>query len=220
MMADIVERTLRRLDELIEMGQAGARYDQRTFRRWLTSTRNLMLNFVGPKTVHYESFDAVYSPMQTAMQFGGLSVYDEGDHIRQIVGVLEAARDDIAAGLMLSQDLVISAANFGDILDQAGHLLENHYKDAAAVLIGAVLESSLRKLCDKQGLTYTAKETMEPLNVKLAKSGVYAPLTQKMVTTWGDLRNNAAHGHFDRYAEADVRRMHQWVTGFLEQRLR
>ena len=215
-MADVVERTLRRLEELIAMGKTDARFSQGTFRRWLTSTRNLMLNFVGPKTVHYQAFDAVY----TAMQASGLSVSYQGDHIWEIVGVLEAARDDIAAGLMLSQDLVISAANFGDILDQAGHLLQSGYKDAAAVLIGAVLESSLRKLCDKQGLTYTAKETMEPLNVKLAKSGVYAPLTQKMVTTWGDLRNNAAHGHFDKYAEADVRQMHQWVTGFLEQQLR
>jgi hypothetical protein len=61
---------------------------------------------------------------------------------------------------------------------------------------------------------------MEPLNMKLAKDGAYPAMTQKMITTWGDLRNNAAHGHFDRYSEVDVRQMHQWVGGFVEQQLR
>lgn len=31
--------------------------------------------------------------------------------------------------------------------------------------------------------------TIEPLNVNLAKGGVYSPLTKKQVTSWADLRN-------------------------------
>ncbi len=99
-------------------------------------------------------------------------------------------------------------------------MLSNGYKDAAAVLAGTVLESTLRKMCDKRGLSYSSNDTMQPLNVKLAKDGAYGSMTQKMITTWGDLRNSAAHGHFDKYTDADVQQILRWVSGFIEQELR
>ena len=211
---DVAEKTVHRLEELIEAGRGIAQDDAGGLRRWLTSARNLMLNFVGTDTTHCQAFEKLYA------DWGDDYFEPDIDQTKEMVGILEATRDDIAAGFMFKRDLLISAANFGDILEQAEHLLSAGYKDAAAVLTGAVLESSLRKLCDKRGVAYTPKETMDPLNVKLVKDGAYQRLTQKMITTWGDLRNNAAHGDFDKYTEAEVRQMHQWVSGFVEQHLR
>ncbi|MDP2948074.1 MAG: DUF4145 domain-containing protein [Chloroflexota bacterium] len=210
-MGELDKRALARLDELIALGEE-AHSRPLALRRFLTSARNLLQNVLGKDSVHFEAFNELTEDVD----YPG----DLQERVDDFLGVIYAARDDIAGGFIFTRDLLVSAANFGDILGQAEHLLSAGYKDAAAVLTGAVLESSLRKLCDKRGLAYTPKETTEPLNVKLAKDGAYQPMTQKMITTWGDLRNNAAHGHFDRYTEADVRQMHQWVSGLVEQQLR
>jgi len=211
---DVAEKTVHRLEELIEAGRGIAQDDAGGLRRWLTSARNLMLNFVGTDTTHCQAFEKLYA------DWGDDYFEPDIDQTKEMVGILEATRDDIAAGFMFKRDLLISAANFGDILEQAEHLLSSDYKNAAAVLIGAVLEGTLRRLCERRELPYTAKDTMEPLNVKLAKDGAYESMTQKMITTWGDLRNKAAHGHFEKYTDAEVRQMLQWVSGFVEQHLR
>jgi len=211
-MGQLESKALDRLDELMALGEE-ASTDLAALRRFVTSAKNLLQNVLGKDSVHFQEFNQVIENAWNADE-------ELQDRVQELVGVIHAARDDMASGFIFSRDLVVSASNFGDILEQAEHLLQAGYKDAAAVLVGAVLESTLRKLCDKHSLSYTAKETMEPLNVKLAKAGVYKPMTQKMITTWGDLRNNAAHGHFDKYGDADVSQMHRWVSAFVERELR
>ncbi len=214
------DRAKQRVDELIELGEkvkASFRMtparnlvpDPTLYQQWTTSSLTFLAAALGKDSVHYSAFlqiDEDYSESESK--------------VARFLGVLCAAREDIESGWVGRRDLLLTADAFGSLLEQAQHLLSNGYKDAAAVLAGAVLESSLRKLCDKRGVAYTPKETMEPLNVKLVKDGAYQRLTQKMITTWGDLRNNAAHGDFDKYTEAEVRQMHQWVSGFVEQHLR
>jgi hypothetical protein len=56
--------------------------------------------------------------------------------------------------------------------------------------------------------------TIEPLNVTLAKAGIYSPLTKKQITSWADLRNNAAHGNYSKYTDNDVREMLRFVQRF------
>jgi len=98
------------------------------------------------------------------------------------------------------------------------YLLDEDYKDAAAVLLGAVLEDSLRKLAESQQIptaSATGKYlTIDPLNVALAKQGFYNPLVQKQITTWANLRNDAAHGHFDKYDAEQVKQMLLFVQKF------
>jgi len=209
-MDELQEKAVLRLDELIALGEE-ARQSALALRRLTTSAGNLLQNVLGEDSLHFKAF-------KEATEY--IEYDDAAEETDQILGVLYAARDDIAGGFIFNRDLLVSAANFGSILDQAEHLLQAQYKDAAAVLIGAVLETTLRKLCDKHSLSYTAKETMEPLNVKLGKAGVYEPMTQKMITAWGALRNNAAHGHTEKYSDIEVTQMHIWVSAFVDQRLR
>jgi hypothetical protein len=93
----------------------------------------------------------------------------------------------------------------------AEHLLESGYKDPAAVLTGAVLEDTIRKLMVRENLpTVDAKGkklTIDPMNIALAKAGTYNVLVQKQVTSWADLRNSAAHGEFDKYDDEHVSHM-------------
>src|SRR5206468_3819609 len=92
------------------------------------------------------------------------------------------------------------------------------YKDPAAVLIGAVLEEHLRKLCIANHiplLDSNRPRKAEALNADLAGKAVYTKLDQKSVTAWQDLRNKAAHGQFSAYTDAQVDLMHRSVRDFV-----
>ena len=62
--------------------------------------------------------------------------------------------------------------------------------------------------------------TMEPLNMELTKADVYDKLIQKQITSWGELRNKAAHGHYDEYDEKQVEMMLLFVQKFVSDHLK
>jgi hypothetical protein len=103
------------------------------------------------------------------------------------------------------------------------YLLSEGYKDAAAVIIGSVLEDGLRKLCERASLPVlgsTGKPlTIDPLNTQLAKADVYSKLAQKQITTWADVRNMAAHGRYDGYNAEQVKMMLIFVQSFAGEHL-
>ena len=96
---------------------------------------------------------------------------------------------------------------------------------SAAVLTGAVLEKSLRTLCDQQNppiLTFktTTKGKSEPLTLnplidELKKAAVFNELKAKQLRFWADSRNAAAHGEFDKFSRSDVEQMIEGVKNFL-----
>ncbi len=103
----------------------------------------------------------------------------------------------------------------------AEELVSKGYKDAAAVIAGSALEEHLRKLAGRYGIT-TARGgrpvKAATLNDKLAatEDASYTKLTQKTVTASLDLRNNAAHGHYDKYDKAQVEAIIRDVRGVKE----
>lgn len=99
------------------------------------------------------------------------------------------------------------------------HLLEEGYKDAAAVIAGTVIEQHLRALCVLNSIATTQPDgkwrKAEMLNQDLVKAGATTTLEQKMVTSWLGLRNAAAHGEYEKYEETQVRLMIQAVSFFM-----
>jgi len=136
-----------------------------------------------------------------------------------LAGVLSALREDIAAGRLASVVELLHADVFGDFLDMAGHLLDEGYKDAAAVLTGGVLEEHLRKLCGKHGLsnitTAGKPKKADTLNSELAALTAYSKLDQKNVTAWLGLRNDAAHGNYGAYTQEQAVLLVQAVRDFI-----
>jgi topoisomerase IA-like protein len=100
----------------------------------------------------------------------------------------------------------------------AEHLLLEGYKDASAVLLGAVREDTLRKVAESHSIKTTGPKgnnlTIDPLSNEIAKAGIFGPLVKKQITSWANLRNDAAHGHFDQYDEAQVKQMLMFVQKF------
>ncbi len=138
------------------------------------------------------------------------------------VAIIENVKAEIINDWLSSIKGLVSAEIYSDFLDMAKHLLDRDYKDAAAVMIGGVLEEQLRQLCIKHGIPITQEKDgkvvplkADRLNSELAKAEVYNKLDQKNVTAQLDLRNNAAHGSYNQYDKNQVEIMYDSVTNFI-----
>lgn len=140
-------------------------------------------------------------------------------HLPHIAGILQALRTAHENGYLVLVSELIHAEIFDDFLEMAEYLLSGSYKDAAAVIVGSVLEEHLRKLSAKHGID--CKEAngkpkkADSLNSDLAGQTVYSKLDQKSVTAWLAVRNNAAHGNYSAYQKEQVEMMLQGVRNFL-----
>ncbi|MGH9556340.1 MAG: HEPN domain-containing protein [Terriglobales bacterium] len=114
---------------------------------------------------------------------------------------------------------MVRADLLDDFLSQAEMLLDNGYHVPAASLAGAVLEDTLRRLCDSKNISYPQRTNIDSLNAELAKRDGYDKLVQKEITAKADLRNKADHGEFDKVKEPDVRDMVRWVRRFVTAQL-
>lgn len=187
-------------------------FDHHAFLLWNTRCLNLLARLQDGDTVHREKFIAEEN-RGLGPDGKGRGYHSTSIEVFRKKAVLEALKADVQEGCLFEHDLLVTADTLKDILEQAEHLLDKGYKDAAAVLVGAILESTLRKLCDKYGIAYTQKDTIHPLNDKL-KDVAYNRLTHKQVIAWAELRNRAAHGNFGEYKTTEVRAMLDWVRQF------
>jgi hypothetical protein len=101
---------------------------------------------------------------------------------------------------------------FDSELEQASELIQAGYKTPAAVVAGVVLETSLRELCDQEGLPHGK---LDKMNSDLAKVGKYNKLQQKRITALADIRNSAAHGKTENFTDQDVLDMIRDVEKFI-----
>ena len=141
-----------------------------------------------------------------------------GDKVPRLLGVLHGLRDDYAAGYVQTVQELVHSFLFADFLDMATELQQKGFKDPAAVLTGSVLEEHLRKLAEKSNVAVTNDDgkprNAEAINTDLGKEA-YGVGEQKQVTAWLDLRNDAAHGHYDEYEHSRVAVMIDGVRDFL-----
>lgn len=169
---------------------------------WATRTGEMIKRLYPADSQHLETY-------KTCMAKYNFSVMHSNycNHLFIITGLLKGIHHELDKGLLSDIKQLLQADIFADFLEMAEHLLKENYKDASAVIIGSVLEDTLRKLADANGVA-TSKSgkslTIDPLNVALVKAGVYNKLVQKQITSWADLRNKAAHGHYDDYDRNQV----------------
>lgn len=173
--------------------------------RWGTSCLELLSRVFGKESDYYRTFNRFSSE------------FEKYDSFSKALGVIAAAKNDYKKGYLFNTRTLIEAEVFDDFLEQAEELVKKGYHQPAAVIAGCVLEDGLRKLCDRNSITLQAKTTIDPMNVELAKAGIYTKLTQKKITALADLRNKAAHGEWDQFTEKDVEDMIRDVRRFMEE---
>jgi hypothetical protein len=175
------------------------------FHQFRTEVENLIGKICGFESAHARSLKQIPDGLY---------------NFANIYGVLKAAYQDYEDGFLVELKRLVRADLLDDFLSQSEMLLDQGYHIAAASLAGAVLEDTLRKLCDINSISYPAKTKIDNLNVELAKKNIYDKLIQKEITAKADLRNNADHGKFTDVREADVNDMVRWVRRFVTERLR
>ena len=110
--------------------------------------------------------------------------FDTFMEIQAGLEILKSIRQEIEGGWLISFKDLVTAELFSDFLEMASHLLDQQYKDAAAVIIGSVLEGHLRQLCASNSISVetqnskgkTIFKTADRLNSDLAKNGIYSKL--------------------------------------------
>jgi hypothetical protein len=139
-----------------------------------------------------------------------------GQQIRSMAGVLQALRDDYDWDRLRSFREMVQSDVFSDFLEMAEYLMKDEgLKDPAAVIAGGVLEQHLRALCGKHDISLPARPKLETMNAELAKVGAYGRNDQKQVTAWADIRNDAAHGDYQKYTREQVALMVQGIRDFM-----
>ena len=141
---------------------------------------------------------------------------------KHALGILVAIQRDIKGGWIETTKGLVTAEVFADFIEMADHLLEQKYKDPAAVVVGSVLEEHLRQLCATASIAAedhssgrAVPRKADTLNGDLAKAGKYTKLDQKQITAWLDLRNKAAHGKYSEYTIEQVALMLAGVRDFV-----
>lgn len=129
------------------------------------------------------------------------------------LGALEAARDDLAAGMLADLRQLVSAEAFGDLLETAVHLLDEGHHLPAASIAGAVLESTLRDTAQAKKVTWTGSSSISKLNTELYKANVYDKVVFGEIEAWGKLRNKVDHGDFTTPHEIDVGMVRRMIDG-------
>jgi hypothetical protein len=92
-----------------------------------------------------------------------------------------------------------------DFLSQANTLLSSHdvHPAAPTVLIGAALEEFLRNWLEDAGLGLGGrKPSLDAYSTVLREGDLITKQDVKDITSWGGLRNHAAHGEWDQVQDA------------------
>jgi hypothetical protein len=127
-------------------------------------------------------------------------------NIGAALGVLKSARHEYSCGLAIEYQLSVTATVFSGILDEASYLLKKGYSRAAAVLVGAALEEGLKARARAIPITFSSRETLTPLIVKLKSSevGILTEFEAKRLEAIARMRNDAAHGSDFHYETSIV----------------
>jgi len=173
--------------------------------RFRTEAMNLIRRSCGDDSDHYNQIKRLAT---------GKDSDNNGYYFSHCFGVLEAAHRDFEAGLLFQIKSLVAAELLDDFLSQAQALFDAGFHVPAASLTGAILEDTLRKISEHKGISIPAKTKIDALNAELAKQGVYDKLIQKRITALADIRNNADHGHFDKFTKPDVEDMIKWTIRF------
>ncbi len=179
----------------------------------LSKSKAAVARIAGKNSEYYKDIEAILKRTNIRI----------GYKLRYVMGTISALKSDLKKDYLKSYSDIIQSEVFSDYLEMAEYLLNEGYKDAAAVLIGSTLEVHLRELCISNNIdieTTNNKGEIIPkkadeMNSDLAKSNVYSSTYKKQVTAWLGIRNSAAHGKYSEYTKEEISLMLQGIKQFI-----
>jgi len=198
---------LHRLDELIEEGEkvhATEDYGLVAFdvwNPWRVSMLSFCAQLLSTAGTYYEALTR--------------NLKRSREEVRATIVLLQRIRDDYAKGYLQDLRELAAADVFTDFLDMADHLHENGYHIPAASIAGAVLEDCLRRLHLKHIGPWQGDSGISKLNDALRRAEVYGQAVWRQIQVWGDIRNDADHGRFDKVDSGQVKQMIAGIREFI-----
>ena len=160
------------------------------YKEWATNVLSLLQRSFGESSIHYQNFSAHYT---------GFDGWESNFLDSQ--AIFKAAREDYEGGYLFNIRTLAKAEVLADAMAQAKELLHAGYKDPACILARVSLESALKDLAGKFGVT---EGKLDRMNADLCKAGAYNMAKQKQITAWVEICNKAAHGDWTQYTEQDA----------------
>lgn len=111
-----------------------------------------------------------------------------------VLGSLKSIKESLDDGLLTGFEDIVYAEAFSDLVEQAEYLYEQGFFLASGVLLRAILEERLKKLCERTGcLPGKARPTIADYNQNLYAAKIYDKITFKHVDSMASVGNAAAH---------------------------
>jgi hypothetical protein len=108
----------------------------------LTKAKAAIARIVGDKSEYYKDTEAILKRTNI----------HEGTKLRNIIGTVIALKSDLQNDYLKFFSDIVQSEVFSDYLEMAEDLLNEGYKDPAAVLVGSTLEVHLKELCVSNGI--------------------------------------------------------------------
>ena len=188
--------------------------DADSFIQWRTSCTSLVDQVLPKEQIHRKTLEGFWQADVSKAAVEGMT------------SIMRGLRDDFAQGILGNLARQVEAEIAGDYMGQAEQLLQEGTRGKfdhvpAAVLAGAVMEKTLRLLCEKQNPPISVfkpngePKTMNPMIDDLKIAGLFVETKAKQLRGWAGIRNDAAHGDFDKFTRADVELMLKGIENFL-----
>jgi hypothetical protein len=156
----------------------------------LAEAREFLRIYAGEKSSFYQSL-------------GTIDQRNTGDYVmRYVVSTLESfirfVENGLHQGISIKRKAQIDVVS--DFLGQANNLLETNgvHPAAPTMIIGAALEEFLRNWAEEAGASLGSKKpSIDSYAKVLRENNLITKQDVKDITSWGGLRNHAAHGEWD-----------------------
>lgn len=155
------------------------------YQAWITSSLNLIEIIVAPNSGYLQEIERIRKHDQ--WKYGVPTAVFE-----QVFGIMISAKQEWEQGLLRKIEYFVAAETFDDFLDHAILYHKGNKKVEAAVLAGAVLEDSFKKIAKKNGIDPSGK-ALEELIDELSKTSIISPVKAKRYKGFAGVRNSALH---------------------------
>ena len=166
------------------------------FKSWLTSASNFIHFVVLPESPLAKECNRIMADKNLG---GGVT----SNAMVLMLGLLTGAKDEWDHGFLGKIEYIVAGATFDDFLDHAAEYHRGNKKIEAAVLSCAVLEDTVNKIAQKNGIQ-TSGKTLDPLIDALVKANVFTLVKGKRVKAYAGVRNKALHAEWDKFEISDV----------------
>lgn len=131
-----------------------------------------------------------------------------------ITGLLNTLKIDIEYNLLNSLQEQIAGEIYGDFISLAKRLVDEGFKDPAAVLACGALEDSMKKFAQKNKIEVSDADLSVVVN-SLKAAGLIKGIQAGVVQSYVKLRNKTFHAQFDKIEMPEVSSLIAFVETFI-----